>query len=232
MRLLAISSAGGEASVACFQDDDCLVDGRIAEPHGLAAALPALVARLLSEAGGIAGDGWAPELVAVSVGPGSFTGLRAGMAVAHGLALGFGVPVVGVTVAEAFEEAASGMAPDRDVWTAIEARRGRVFVARSGDVCSYPTNAVPMPAGPVAVCGNAANVVAASLAARGCDVMLTSLRQALPRHVARVAARRRAGDLPPLAAVPQYVDAPEARLPSAGLRAAPGSVAVEAVAVT
>jgi hypothetical protein len=72
----------------------------------------------------------------------------------------------------------------------------------------------------VAVAGDAAIDVAGALAGRGDDVMLTSARLPLPRHVAMVAARRAAGLLPPLPAAPLYVDAPEAR-PAAGMRPAP-----------
>ena len=45
------------------------------------------------------------DLVAVTVGPGSFTGIRAALALAHGLALAAGVPVIGVTVGEALADA-------------------------------------------------------------------------------------------------------------------------------
>jgi tRNA threonylcarbamoyladenosine biosynthesis protein TsaB len=55
--------------------------------------------------------------------------------------------------------------------------------------------------------------VAARLAAREVDVMLTDARLPLARHIALVGARRLAGELPPRAAQPIYVDPPEARLP-------------------
>jgi hypothetical protein len=74
---------------------------------------------------------------------------------------------------------------------------------------------------PIAVAGNAAVEVAARLAARGADVMLTDARLPVGTHVAQVGALRHAGALPPLAAQPLYVDPPEARLPAGGLRAAP-----------
>jgi len=72
---------------------------------------------------------------------------------------------------------------------------------------------LPWPDGPVAVAGDAAIAVAARLAAREVDVMLTDARLPLARHIALVGARRAAGELPPRAAQPIYVDPPEARLP-------------------
>jgi hypothetical protein len=51
--------------------------------------------------------------------------------------------------------------------------------------------------------------------------MLTSARLPSPRHVAALGVRRAAGALAALAAVPLYVDAPEARLPAGGLRPPP-----------
>ena len=58
-------------------------------------------------------------------------------------------------------------------------------------------------------------------AVSGANVMLTDARYALPRHIALVARRRHAGALPPRAAQPLYVDPPEARLPTGGLRPPP-----------
>jgi tRNA A37 threonylcarbamoyladenosine modification protein TsaB len=162
----------------------------------------------------------APDLVAVVVGPGSFTGLRASIAVAQGVGLGAGLPVVGVTVAEALACALPRLG-GRSLWVACVARAGRVFIDRDGELLSCAETALPAASGRIAVAGDAANTVAAVLAARGLDVMLTDARTPLPVHVAAVGRRRAAGEMASLAAVPLYVDAPEARLPAGGLRPAP-----------
>jgi tRNA threonylcarbamoyladenosine biosynthesis protein TsaB len=216
MRVLAISSAYGGA--ACAVIDGCVRGSlRITEERGLAAALPGRMAELLAE------SGQALDLVAVAVGPGSFTGLRAGIALATGIGLALGVPVVGVTVTEALSTAfaAQSAADGRTLWTAIEARKGRVFIDMGDGARGYPADALPPAEGRIAVCGNAANWVAGTLAARGADVMLTPLRMAQPADIAAVGVQRAEGRLPALAASPLYVDAPEARLPAQGLRAAP-----------
>ncbi len=216
MRVLAIESSGGGASAAMLQAGATLASGQIAAGHGLSAALPALMADLLGRAG-------TPDLVAVIVGPGSFTGLRAGLSVAQGIALGCGVPAIGVTVAESLAEAAATLRDGRTLWTAVTARRGRVFLHRGSAFEGYDNASLPMPSGRIALCGDAANQVAAALAARGGDVMLTDLRHPMPEYVAAVAGQRLEGRLAPLAALPLYIDAPEARTPT--LRAAPGVAA-------
>jgi hypothetical protein len=80
---------------------------------------------------------------------------------------------------------------------------------------------VPLVRGPVALAGDAANDVAARLAAAGADVMLTNARAIDPVWVARAALARREAGLPAREALPVYVDAPEAKLPAGGLRPAP-----------
>ncbi len=78
----------------------CLAEGRKtlasaeAEELGSAEALTQLVASVCREAGREPG---AIELIAVNLGPGSFTGLRTGLASAYGLSLGWGRPVRGVS---------------------------------------------------------------------------------------------------------------------------------------
>ena len=129
--------------------------------------------------------------------------------------------MVGVTVGEAMAEALPHLG-ERPLWVAIDSRRGRVFLERPGmPVGAYALDALPIPAHPVALAGDAAPAVAAALAARGVDVMLTDIRLPLVRHVALAAARRHRGELPALAAQPLYVDPPEAKLPRGGLRPPP-----------
>ena len=185
--------------------------------RGHAALLPVLAEAALTDAGLTAAM---LDLVAVSVGPGSFTGVRAGLALAHGIALAAGIPLVGVSVGEALAEALPHLGR-RTLWAAIDSRRGRIFLERGGTVTALAMGDLPYPEGPVAVAGDAATTVAAWLAAREVDVMLTDARLPVARHIALVGERRLAGDMPPREPQPIYVDPPEARLPAAGLRPAP-----------
>jgi hypothetical protein len=96
-----------------------------------------------------------------------------------------------------------------------------VFLDTGDAAHAMALDALPRAGGPVAVTGDAAVSVAARLAARGDDVLLTDARLPSAAHVARVGARRLVGDLPPLAVQPLYIDPPEAKLPAGGLRPAP-----------
>jgi len=194
-------------------DGTVVAEAKLAAERGLPAEIPPMVAALIAEGG-------VPDLVAVVVGPGSFTGLRAGISVAQGVGLGAGIEVVGVTVAEALADALPHLG-GRALWVANDSRRGRIFLDRDGVLESVALSALPAPGQRVAVAGDAAIEVAASLAARGADVMLTSAKRPTPRHVAMVGQRRAEGALPALPPVPLYVDAPEAKLPAGGLRPAP-----------
>ncbi len=213
MRVLALDAALGPCSVAVVADGACLAQRQSADPRGASAALPGLVAAVLAASPG----GF--DAVAVTVGPGSFTGVRAALAVAHGLALGAGVPVIGVTSTEAVAAALPAL-DGRAAWVALDTRRGRVFLDRGAGAEVMDPAALPLPDGPVALAGDAAPVVAAALAARGADVRLTDLRGIEARHVGQVGLQRLAGSLPPLAAYPLYIEPPEAR-PQPPLRPAP-----------
>ena len=86
MRRLVIETAGPAASVALFDDDMLLSFVQEETARGTAERLIGMIDRL---------DPKGVEEILVDVGPGSFTGLRVGLAAAIGLGIGWGVPVRG-----------------------------------------------------------------------------------------------------------------------------------------
>ena len=212
MKLLILDAALGRCTAAIWCDG-VVLDARVAEvDRGHAALLPGMVSAV--GVGGIDG-------VAVTVGPGSFTGLRASISLAQGVSGGLGVRLVGVGVAEALVEAVVGVG--RMVWVAIDSRRGRVFLVRDGVISVVGVDGLPLAGrgGRVAVAGDAAIAVVSRMAARGDDVMLTDARRPAAWAIGAVAARRLAGGLAAISVQPVYVDPPEAKLPAGGLRPAP-----------
>ena len=203
--VLTLDAALDGCSAAVVRDGAVLSERRQAGGRGSSAALPAMVRDVLIEAGieasGLTG-------IAVTVGPGSFTGVRAALALAHGIGLGAAVPVRGVSIGDAVRAACTATRP---VWVAIDSKRDRVFLDDGGGIVALALDALPAPAGPVAVAGDAAAAVAARLAARGFDVQVLDVRGAAPPGIAAAPGR---------AALPLYVDPPEARA-STGLRPAP-----------
>lgn len=216
-RILALDSALARCSAGIVQDGRILAEQQETLQRGQAARLPVMLEGVLQAAGLPAAD---LELIAVTVGPGSFTGIRAALALAHGLALATARPLVAVSVGEALAAALPPLA-GRAVWSAIDSRRGRVFLERGQDIATFPLDALPDPSGPVALAGDAAGAVAARLAARGHDVLLTDARLPTPLGIALAALQRADGALPPRSAQPLYVDPPEVRLPAGGLRPPP-----------
>lgn len=71
------------------------------------------------------------QLIVCSIGPGSFTGIRIGIATALGIGHGRGIPVVGVSTLDALGR--SWETWDGDVFPVIDARRGNIYTARYGD---------------------------------------------------------------------------------------------------
>lgn len=207
MRVLALDSATGACSATIVAGGAVLAGRHELLARGQAASLPRQVAECLAETALSVTD---LDLVAVVVGPGSFTGTRSAVALAQGMALAAGIETVGVTVGEALGESVPRQ-DQRALWVATPSRRGRVFIETAGQILSVSLDEIPAPNGPVALAGTAAADVASRLAARGSDIMLMEARYPFGHHIAAVARRRAAGQLPPLAPEPLYVDPPEAR---------------------
>jgi tRNA threonylcarbamoyladenosine biosynthesis protein TsaB len=124
MRLLAIETATAAQSVALCEEDRLLAEiSYDAKSHKGGLLLPA-VDRLLKKAGLAAND---LNAVAVSVGPGSFTGLRVGLATAKGLALGADAMLVGVPTLDVLAEGYP--VPNITICALLDAHRGELFMA-------------------------------------------------------------------------------------------------------
>jgi tRNA threonylcarbamoyl adenosine modification protein YeaZ len=143
MRVLAFDTATPLTAVALRDLDDaadvCLravVDlSAVDDPPsgarpGHAQRLLVLIEELLEQSG----SGWdAIDRIAVGTGPGTFTGLRIGIATAHALAAATATPLVGVSTLQSLEQAALTMlARPGPVLAVIDARRGEAFVAGDG----------------------------------------------------------------------------------------------------
>lgn len=127
MRILAIDTAA-HLCAACVFDTQVGELGRhvLDLGKGHAEHLMGVIDTALGTAGCTYKDLGA---VAVSVGPGSFTGVRVGVSTARGLALALGVPAIGVTTLEALAAEARERAPGTPVIVRIEAGRGQAYVA-------------------------------------------------------------------------------------------------------
>src|SRR6478735_11183374 len=127
MRVLAIDTALEACSVAVL--DTARADLRVQESlpmqRGHAEALMPLIARILQSAQLDFADF---DRIAVTTGPGSFTGLRVGIAAARGIALAAGKPAFGLTTLAAY--AAPYIAADDKtaVAVAIDARHQHVYL--------------------------------------------------------------------------------------------------------
>jgi tRNA threonylcarbamoyladenosine biosynthesis protein TsaB len=218
MRILALDSAVGRCSATIVADGVMAACYQRDLERGPGSVLPLMARDCLHDLGLRAAD---LDLIAVTVGPGSFTGIRGGVALAQGIAVAAGRPVIGVTVGEALADSLPQLG-GRTLWCATTSRRGRIFLEFGDQVLSLSIIDLPTPAGLVALAGGAAREVASRLAARGANVMLTDAVMPTGRHIAEVARRRFLGAIRPLPAEPLYVDPPEAKLPGGRDPAAAG----------
>ena len=123
MNILAIDTAGRSASAALLRDDAVLYETvcNCGLTHS-ETLMPMIDAAL--KTGGVRPDQL--DLYAVTAGPGSFTGLRIGLAAVKGMALAAGTPCAGVSTLEALAWCHTGSGT---VIAALDARRGQVYWA-------------------------------------------------------------------------------------------------------
>jgi tRNA threonylcarbamoyladenosine biosynthesis protein TsaB len=217
MRLLAIDTAL-EACAAAVVDSamsGVIAHESLAMKRGHAEALMPLIARVMDEA---RAEFDQLDRIAVTVGPGSFTGLRVGISAARGLALAARRPAIGLSTLAAY--AAPYVAADETapIVAAIDARHGQVYMqvfAGNGRTL-VPPRVAPLRdavraalSGPARIVGSAAASVLAQWPA-GEPPPLTVETQPAPdiQWVARLGAAAQDTGVPPK---PLYLQAPDAR---------------------
>jgi tRNA threonylcarbamoyladenosine biosynthesis protein TsaB len=206
LTILAIDCSTSACSAAVRRGEALLAVKR-ASGRGQAEAMVPLIGEVLAESG----LDW-PEirLIGVTVGPGSFTGLRIGLAAARALALARSIPIAGVTTADLL----AAMVPpelyrDRRLLIVIDSKRDDLFVQIDGEIRALPPEeALAWQRGPLLVAGDAAEQFRGL---RGDVEILPLLPDAAP--LAELAARRwrEGAALPPQ---PLYLRPPDVALPS------------------
>lgn len=124
MRILALETATAACTVAVTDGDEVRAELTLQVPRAHSTRLMPLIAQAIGESGIAKAD---LDAIAVGVGPGSFTGLRIGLATAKGLAFALNKPCVGVSTLKAMAYgtgAQMGLAVPM-----LDAKRGEVFAA-------------------------------------------------------------------------------------------------------
>lgn len=209
MITLGLDTCLAACSVALLDGDRVLSARSEVMARGHQERLAPMAAAVMAEAGLPFS---ALERIGATVGPGSFTGLRVGVAFAKGLAAALGVQAVGVGTLEALAAQAEGL-----VFAAIDARRDQLYLQafEAGEPLMAPdalhrdvaaARLAEIAAGrPLTLIGSGAGLLAPMVptaeivAAEGADA----------RDVARLAAGRSPSALKPL-----YLRAPDAKLPA------------------
>ncbi len=145
--VLGFDTSQAHCAAALLQGGNVLSERREEMTKGQAERLMDLLAGVLSDAGVSYGD---LDAIGVGTGPGNFTGIRIAISAARGLALGLGIPAVGVSLFDALREGT----PLPCACT-IDARRQDVYFQafdRSGSACEpevVPAAALPHYDGPM-----------------------------------------------------------------------------------
>ncbi len=222
MRLCAIDTATALGQVALAEDGRIVAEDarRVSNAHG--ESLMPMVDALFARAG------WRPGSVArwaVDIGPGSFTGLRIGVATVKGIALVTGAELVGVSSLEALAWGLDAeLEPGAVVAAVLDGGRGELFVrvARGKDVAVEPAHVKVERVVELLSGVRCRRMILAGEAAVSLDVTRlpfpAELRAAAPHDVPRVSSIVGiAGSLAPVDAdtlEPLYVRPPEITLPT------------------
>jgi len=195
---LAFDTSTDVATSALVDDDEVL-----GERSSRAVTLLEDVDALLRQGGAAPTD---IDVLAVGTGPGSFTGIRIGLATARGLALALGIRGVGVSTLDALAAGASGAVP------VVDAKRREVFALVDGEPRVFAPADLDLPAGSVCV-GDGAVRYRAALEERGLVVPPDGDERHVPRarFHAQLARQGLAGEPRPMDEIePVYLRVPDA----------------------
>lgn len=210
MIVLSLDTSLGACSAAVTRGGETLAATGEPMLRGHQERLAILAAETMQAAGLAFAD---LDRVAVTVGPGSFTGLRVGLAFAKGLGLALDKPCIGIGTLEALAASEPGAGLTCAV---IDAKRGQIYMqVFDGDAALMAPDSLPLEIAAARLAelwrGGAARVVgpgAALLAGVASDIVVIDRPAPDPAAVGRLAARR-----PVALARPLYLRAPDAKLP-------------------
>ena len=217
MKILAIDTSLGAASACLFDSSSGEVVSRetIWLDRGHDLTIVPLIDRVVAQGGGRT----AIERIAVTVGPGSFTGLRVGVSAARAIGLATGAPVVGVSSLSAYVAPLLVEWSDGVAAAAIDARHGRTYVSAfaSGSPIIAPKimmareAARAMGSGPLRLAGSGAAAIAIEAWSMGFAAEVVSDAAAPDiAFVARLGAAADPASAPPR---PLYLRAPDVKTP-------------------
>lgn len=219
--VLAFDTAASACSVALGLGDAMIAHERREMRHGHAEALLPMIDRVMATA---ALNASAIELVAVSVGPGGFTGIRAGLAAAQGLALATQARIVGVTSFAAVAALASP--PGHALLVALDSRREEFYaqlfaadglsrdpprIVSPGELQKFVEGAIG--GAPMSVAGDAAEAAVAALRGR---TGVAALPGSAPDAAGVLAAAAACGGNHRVPARPLYLRPADVSVPKAG----------------
>jgi tRNA threonylcarbamoyladenosine biosynthesis protein TsaB len=213
VKILAVDTALGGCSVALLEDGKILGHTFEAMDRGHAERLAPMVEETMQQAG-IAFA--ALDHLAVTTGPGTFTGQRVGLAFMRGLRLALKRPLTGITTLEAIAAGAMNETKSNKAAVIHDARREEAYLLQQdGERTQQPPVVLPFldaiarirDFGPCALAGTGAGLAKDSL---GEDFVLSTIRQPDALWVARLAQGRPALEEAP---GPLYLRAPDAKLP-------------------
>jgi tRNA threonylcarbamoyladenosine biosynthesis protein TsaB len=217
MRVLAIDTALEACSAAVLDSSQNSVMASESQPmsRGHAEALVPLIARVMNEAEISFAE---IDRIAVTTGPGSFTGLRVGLAAARGIALAAGKPVVGLSTLMSYAAPYTSSDEAVPVVAAIDARHAQVFLQVFGSggrtlvpprIASLHEAVQAATAAPSRLVGSAADAIADAFPAGApAPVAVDSRRAPDIEWVARLGAAVAVDKSPPK---PFYLRAPDAQ---------------------